>query len=67
MILDDNDLLISKIELNKLDGKLVKIKNFNQIEKNENYDTSFTFSISLIEDEITNTYYFVNNILNISN
>lgn len=60
--IDDNDLLISKIELNKLDGKLVKINNFNQIDKNENYNTSFTFSISLIEDEITDTYYFVNNI-----
>lgn len=60
--LDDKSLLLTKVVFNKLDGTSVKIKNFNEIEKNENYDISFTFSISLVEDEITNTYYLVNNI-----
>ena len=64
--IDDKDLLISKVEFNKLDGTSIKIKSFNEIEKNENYDISFTFSISLIEDEITNNYYLVNNINSMS-
>ena len=64
--IDDKNFLSKKVKFNKIDGTTVKIKNFNEIEKNENYDISFTFSINLVEDEITNNYYLVNNIESMS-